>query len=73
VCAIWSIGLREELRLKEFYNGDLRKIFTSKRKEQGDYRTFRNEERYNLYFSANIITVMKSGVRWKEQVTYIGR
>jgi hypothetical protein len=52
--------LREEHRLKVFENTVLRKIFGSKRKEDGSRRKLHNDELHSLYSSLNIVRVIKS-------------
>jgi hypothetical protein len=60
-CETRSLTLREEYRLRVFENRALRRIFGPKRDEvAGDRRKLHNEELHNLYFSPNIIRVMKS-------------
>jgi hypothetical protein len=52
--------LRQELRLREFDNRVLRKIFGPKRdKATGELRKLRNEEFYVLFCSHNIVGVSK--------------
>jgi hypothetical protein len=66
----WSLILREELRLKVFENRVLRIIFGSRRVEmEGKWRKLNNEEFNDLYFSPNIVRVIKSRrTRWAEHV-----
>jgi hypothetical protein len=55
-------GLREERRLRVFENRVLRRIFGPKRNEvTGEWKKLHNEELNNLYFSPNIVRVIKSG------------
>jgi hypothetical protein len=53
----------------------LRRIFGPKRDEvTGDWRTLHNEELHNLYFSPNIIRMIKSKrMRWIGHVARMGR
>jgi hypothetical protein len=52
--------LRGELRLRVFENRVPRRIFGPKREEIiGEWRRLHNEEFYALYFSRNIIRVIK--------------
>jgi len=57
---------REELRLRVFECGMLRRIFGPKRDEvTGKWRRLRDEELNDLYSSLNIIRVIKSRrMRW---------
>jgi hypothetical protein len=51
----------EEHMLKVFDKRVLRRIFWSKRKEvTGEWRRLHNKEVFSLYFSLNIIRVIKS-------------
>jgi hypothetical protein len=50
--------LREEHRLRVFENGVLR-IFGPKREEDGSWRKLHNDELHSLYFSPNIVRVIK--------------
>ena len=60
-CEIWSLTVREKRRLRLFKNGVLRTIFRPKRDEViGDWTKLHNDELYDLYFSPNIIWVIKS-------------
>jgi hypothetical protein len=58
-CETWSLTLREEHRLRVFENRGLRKIFGSKREEDGSWRKLHNDELHSLYSSPNIVTVIK--------------
>jgi hypothetical protein len=55
-------------------NRVLRRIFGPKRDEvTGDWRKLHNEELHNLYYSTNIIRMIKSRrMRWKRQVARMG-
>ena len=60
-CETWSFILREECRLRVFENRVLRRMFGSKRdKVTGESNRLHNKKIYGLYFSPNIIRVMKS-------------
>jgi hypothetical protein len=59
-CETWSLALREESRLRVFENRVLRRIFGPKRDEVAwEWRRLHNKELYALYFSPNIIRVIK--------------
>jgi hypothetical protein len=71
-CDTWSLALREEHRLKVFENRVLRTIFGPKRDEvTRDWGKVHNVELHNLYFSPNIIRMIKSR-RWAGHVARIG-
>jgi hypothetical protein len=72
-CETWSLTLREEHRLRVFENRVLRKIFGSKREEDGSWRELQNDEIHSLYSSLNIVRVIKSGrMRWAGHVARMG-
>jgi hypothetical protein len=52
--------LREEHRLRVFENRVLRRIFGPKREEDGTRRILHNDEFHSLYYSQNIVRVIKS-------------
>ena len=59
-CETWSLTLREERRLRVFENRVLRGIFGPKRDEvTGEWRKLYNEETGVLYYSPNVIRVIK--------------
>ena len=64
----------EERRLRVFENGVLRRIFEPKRdKVKRQWRKLHNEELNDLYFSRNIVRVIKSRrMRWAEHVVCMG-
>jgi hypothetical protein len=59
-CEIWSLTLREELRLRVFENRVLRRIFGPRRDEvTGEWRKLYNEELHDVYSSPSIIRIIK--------------
>jgi hypothetical protein len=66
--------LREECRLRVSENMVLRRIFGPKRNEVTDnWRRLHKEELHALYFSPNVIRVIKSGrLRWAGHVAHVG-
>jgi hypothetical protein len=75
VYGTWSLTLREEHRLRVFDIRELRRIFGPKRDEvTGDWRKLHNEELHNLYFTPNIIRMIKSRrARWAGHLARMGR
>jgi hypothetical protein len=68
-CETWSLTLREEHRLRVFEISVFRRIFGSKRDENGSRRKLHINELHNLYSSLNIVGVIKSRkMRWAEHV-----
>jgi hypothetical protein len=71
----WSLILREEHRLRVFENSVLRRMFRPKRDEvMGEWRKLLNEELRDLYYSPNIIIIIKSSrMRWAGHLARMGR
>jgi hypothetical protein len=72
-CETLSLTLREEHRPRVYENRLLRRIFVTKRGEDGWWRKLDNDKFHNLYSSSNIVTVIKSRrFRWAGQVARMG-
>jgi hypothetical protein len=69
-CETWSPTSWEEHRLRVSENRVFRKIFGPEREEDGSWRKLHNYELHNLYFSPNIVRVIKSRrIRWVGHMT----
>jgi hypothetical protein len=65
--------LREEQNLKVSENTVLRRIFGPKREEDGSWRKLHNDELHSLYYSPNIVRIIKSRrMRWTGHVARMG-
>ena len=73
-CETWSIILREERRLGVFESRVLRRIFGPKKNEvTREWRKLHNDELNDLYFSCNIVRVIKSRImRWAGYIALVG-
>jgi hypothetical protein len=56
----WSFTLGEEHRLRVFESKVLRWIFGPRMEENGSWRKLHNDELHSLYYSPNIVRVIKS-------------
>jgi hypothetical protein len=73
-CETWSFTLREERRLRLFYNRVLGRIFGPQTNEvTGWWRKLHNKEFNYLYSSTNNVRVIKLGrMRWAVRVAHMG-
>jgi hypothetical protein len=74
-CETWSLTLRQELRLRTFEDGVLRRLFGPKRNQvTGECGKLLNEDLNYLYTSPSIVRVIKSRrMRWAGRVPRMGR
>jgi hypothetical protein len=59
-CKTRSLAIREKCRLRVFENKILRRIFRTKRDENGEWRRLYNGKLHSLYRSPNTVRVIKS-------------
>jgi len=73
-CETWSLILREERKLRVFENTVLGRTFGPRKEDvTGEWRRLHNEELNDLYFSPNIVRVVKSKrMRWAGHVARMG-
>jgi hypothetical protein len=73
-CETWSHTSREECRLRVFENRMLSRIFVPKRDEvTGEWRRVHNKELCTMYFSLDIIWLIKSRrLIWAGHVARMG-
>jgi hypothetical protein len=72
-CKTWSPTWREGHGLRVSENRVLRRIFGSKREEDGLQRKLHKDELHSLYYSLNIVRVIKSRrMRWAGNVACMG-
>ena len=69
-CETWYFTLMEECWLRVFKNRIIRRIFESKRDENGEWTRLHNEKLHSLYRPPNIVRVIKSRrLKWAGHVT----
>jgi hypothetical protein len=69
VCGTWSLTLKEEHRLRVFENRVLKRIFGTKREEDGSWRKLHNDGLHSLYSLPNNIRMINSRrMRWAGHV-----
>jgi hypothetical protein len=73
-CAIWSLIIRKEHRLRVFENKMLRRIFGPKRdKVTGGWRKLHNEELHNSYSSPSMLrTIKPRRMKWAGNLARMG-
>jgi len=68
-CETWSLTLRAGLGLMVLENMAVKRIFAPKKDEvTGEWGKLRNEGLNDLYFSLNLIRVLKSRMLWASHV-----
>jgi hypothetical protein len=72
-CEAWYFTLREEQRLGVSENSVLRRVFGPERDGDRMCRKLHNDELHNLYFSLNIVRVIKSRSRRLQDMWYTWR
>jgi hypothetical protein len=66
--------LREEHRVRVFENGVMRRIIGPGREEDGSWRKLHSDELRRLYYSPNILRVIKlRRMRWAGHMARMGR
>jgi hypothetical protein len=73
-CETWPLALRKNLGQGVLQNRVLRNVIWPKQNEiTEDWRKLHIEDLHDLYFSPNIILVIKWRMRWAGRVAHMGR